>query len=68
MEKDWVMIYSATDELLIEMAKQILEENQIEAVILNKKDRTYLLGDLELYVNRDSVIRAKSVLKDVLGE
>jgi hypothetical protein len=68
MEKDWVMIYSATDELMIEMAKQILEENQIEAVIFNKKDRTYLLGELELYVTRDSVIKAKSVLKDVLGE
>jgi hypothetical protein len=68
MEKDWVMIYSATDELTIEMVKQILVENQIEAVVFNKKDRAYLFGELELYVNRDSVIRAKSVLKDVLGE
>jgi hypothetical protein len=68
MEKDWALIYSATDELMIEMVKQILEENQIESVILNKKDRAYLFGDLELYVNRDSVIRAKSVIKEVLGE
>jgi len=68
MEKDWALIYSATDELMIEMVKQILEENRIEAVILNKKDRAYLFGDLELYVNRDSVIRAKSVIKEVLGE
>lgn len=68
MEKDWALIYSSTDELTIEMVKQILEENQIEAVVFNKKDRAYLFGDLELYVNRDSVIRAKSVIKDVLGE
>lgn len=68
MEKDWVMIYTATDELTIEMVKQILEENSIEAVVFNKKDRAYLFGDMELYVNRDSVIRAKSVIKEVLGE
>jgi hypothetical protein len=68
MEKDWVMIYTATDELMIEMVKQILGENSIEAVVFNKKDRAYLFGELELYVNRDSVIRAKSVIKEVLGE
>jgi hypothetical protein len=68
MEKDWVLIYNTTDQLRIEMLRQVLEDSDVEAVIMNKKDRSYLLGDHELYVNRDSVIKAKSVIKDIIGE
>jgi hypothetical protein len=68
MEKDWVLIYTTTDQLRIEMLRQVLDDSGVEAVIMNKKDRSYLLGDHELYVNRDSVIKAKSVIKDIIGE
>lgn len=67
MENDWVKIFDTPDELKIEIARQILDDNQIESVIINKKDRAYLFGELELYVNRDKVIVAKSVLKDFLS-
>jgi hypothetical protein len=67
MENDWVKIFDTPDELKIEIARQILQDNHIESVIINKKDRAYLFGELELYVNRDKVIVAKSVLKDFLS-
>jgi len=50
----------------MEIARQQLEDHGIEAVVINKKDRTYLIGELELYVNRDRVIEAKSVIKELL--
>ncbi len=66
MEKDWVRIFESTDELKIQLAQQILEENQIISAIINKRDRIYLVGEIELYVNRDMVIKAKSLIKDLL--
>lgn len=65
MENNWVRIFETPDDLRMEMARQVLEENGIDAVVLNRKDRTYLIGELELYVNRDRVIEAKSVIKQI---
>jgi hypothetical protein len=65
MEKEWVKIFEAPEELQIEIAHQILQENKIDSVIINKKDRVYKIGDLELYVHRDNALRAKQFLKDL---
>lgn len=64
MEKEWVKIFEAPEELQIEIARQALEEKDIDSVIINKKDRVYRIGEIELYVHRDNVIRAKQTLKD----
>ena len=64
MEKEWVRVYFAPEELKIEFARQALERLEIDSVTINKKDRTYGFGDFELYVHRDNVIRAKQILKD----
>jgi hypothetical protein len=66
VEKDWVKIFETPDELNVEIARQVLEDNGIEAVVFNKKDRAYLFGEMELYVNRDSVIKAKVIIKDFI--
>jgi hypothetical protein len=66
MAKDWVRIFESPDEMNVAIAQQKLEEHNIESVIVNKKDRSYLFGELELFVNRDRVIEAKSVIKDFL--
>jgi hypothetical protein len=67
MEKNWAKIFESPDELKLEIARQMLDDQNIESVIINKKDSSYLFGELELYVNRDRVIEAKSVLKDLLA-
>ena len=65
MERDWVKVYESEKEIQIEMARQILEENTIEAVVINKKDRAYGFGVFELYCLRDYVILVKQLLKDL---
>lgn len=56
--------YETKQEYLAEMAKALLFDNNIESVIINKKDSSYnSLGYLELYVDRDNLIRAKQILK-----
>lgn len=65
MEKDWALIYESTNEAKIEMARQLLENSEIECVVINKKDRSYGFGDYELYCLRENVIRAKMILKEL---
>jgi len=64
MEKDWALIFSTAKLYLAEMAKNVLEDNDIQAVIINKQDSFYLFGDIEVYVKPDDVIRAKFLIKD----
>ena len=64
MEKDWVIAYESKQEYLAEIARTVLSDNNIEAVVINKKDSTYnSFGDIEVYVNRDNLIRAKQILQ-----
>lgn len=62
MNKDWVKIYSTGVNYKAELLKGLLFENNIEAVIMNKKDSSYGFGELELYVSSDNVIKAKHIL------
>lgn len=65
MEKEWVKVFEAPDELKIDLARQLLANIEIDSVVINKKDRSYGIGDIELYVHRDNVIRAKQQLKEL---
>ena len=64
MEKDWVIAYESRQEYLADIARTVLSDNDIESVIINKKDSVYnSFGDIEVYVNRDNLIRAKQILQ-----
>ncbi len=66
MEKDWVIAYESKQEYLAEIATSVLSDNDIESVIINKKDSIYnSFGDIEVYVNRDNLIRAKQILQEL---
>jgi hypothetical protein len=65
MSSDWKLIYATGKLYLAEIAKDILEEEGIEVVLLNKQDSVYLFGDIELLVKPDDVLRAKFLLKEI---
>jgi len=62
MEKDWVNIYSSTQVNDIEIMKAVLADNDILAIDINKKDSSYLFGEIEVYVNRNDVLKAKQII------
>lgn len=64
MEKNWVCIFTTDKIHLAEIAKGVLEENNIESVVINKKDSNYLFGYVEVYVNRDDAISGKHILRN----
>lgn len=65
MEKNWVCIYTTEASYIAEIAKDLLHENEIDAVIINKQDTNYHFGILEIYVERDNAIRSTYLLKDL---
>lgn len=63
MEKGWVKILvAASNEADLKCA--ILRGQEINAVVINKQDSSYLFGEAELYVPQDEVIKAKRVLDE----
>jgi hypothetical protein len=47
-----------------QIIKQMLEENDINVVILNKQDSSYLMfGSIDLYVNEVQLKQSKNLLK-----
>ncbi len=66
MEKDWEIAKVFIKLYLAEIAKEVLADNNIESVIINKKDSSYQsFGDIELYVNKNNIEKAKELIKEV---
>lgn len=65
--KDWVCIYSSPKLQDAEMIKGLLSFNEINGVVVNKQDSSYMFGDFEVHVNRNDVVKAKFVLKENNG-
>ena len=63
MEKDWVNVFTTNQAYLAEMIKDVLADNDIQAVIMNKQDSAYItIGDIEIYVKAENVIKAKFLI------
>ena len=54
MEKNWINIFSSANPIEVEIIKQMLTENDIVAVVLNKQDSSYnMFGEIDLYVTEN---------------
>lgn len=62
MEKNWVKLMAGSNPLELEITKQMLEEHDIPAVVLNKQDSSYKFGLLELYVHESQEAAARLLL------
>jgi len=53
MEKNWIRIFTSTNYYQAEIVKQMLIENQIDTVLLNKQDSSHRnFGDIEVYIHQ----------------
>ncbi len=62
MEKDWVKIYTSTNFFQSEIVKQMLIENDIEAVLLNKQLSGYNIGSVEVYIHQQDFSKAVEII------
>ncbi len=64
MEANLVHIFSSGQPYQTEMVRQMLSDHNIQSFLVNKQDSAYKFGEVELYVNRDDVIRAKKLIQE----
>ena len=64
MGTDQVHIYSIGNSYQAELIRQMLSDHNIQSFIVNKQDSAYKFGDIELYVHRDHIIRAKMLIQE----
>lgn len=61
---NWVSVYRDTFLHRVEIVKAVLEDASITAVIVNKKDTAYQIGNFELQVGNDDAIKALKIIDD----
>ena len=62
MEKGWIKIFTSSDFYRSEMAKQVLVENDIDAVLLNKQLSGYNIGSVEVYIHQEDFSKAVEIM------
>jgi hypothetical protein len=68
MPPDWICVYSTNKAFEAEFVKTMLESNDIECILVNKQDSSYLIGEIELYVSTELSFEAKQLILQQIGE
>lgn len=68
MEKNWVSVFHTGQSFQAEIAKEILENEEIQCVIINEHDSAFpSIGELEVMVHIDFKEKATELLKDLIN-
>lgn len=63
MESNWTKVYTTNDPVTAEIVKQGLIENDIAAIVMNKRDSSYqTFGIIEVLVNQKDFDRADAFI------
>jgi len=62
LEDNWVKVYSSVDLYKVEITQAVLKDQEIASIILNKRDSTYLFGEIDLYVAVENVLKSKQII------
>lgn len=66
MEGDFVLIFSTTDNFQAEIARELLEENNLRCVVLNQHDSMIpSIGEIEIYVPKSDQELSLEILKNL---
>ncbi len=63
-DKDWQVIFTTTQAYQAYIIQDVLKDHDIEAVVIDKQDSFYVtVGEIEVYVEPENVIKAKHLVK-----
>lgn len=64
IDKQWTLVFSTAVHYQAEIIKQMLESNEIEAVVMNKQDTSYpMLGEADVYVDESKKELAEKLIE-----
>lgn len=64
---DWQRVYRDAREYRAEIVRSILDDNQLNPVILNKKDSAYQIGYFEVHVAPEHVLKALKIINEEIN-
>lgn len=62
---DWVVILATQHLYKAQIAKDVLADNHIKSIIINKQDSAYLFGEIELYALKKDALVASNIIKQI---
>ncbi|QQS52136.1 MAG: DUF2007 domain-containing protein [Bacteroidota bacterium] len=62
MSDEWTLVYSSQFRYHAELVRHMLEDNLITAVIMDKQDSNYGIGNIEVYVRPSEALRARHLI------
>jgi hypothetical protein len=68
MAENWNVIYTTVQLYEAEMIKEIMADNDIECVIMNKIDSIYGFGEIEVLVAIADTFKAKQLIQEFRSE
>lgn len=68
MENDWVIVFSTQAPYEAEIIHGMLKGNDIDNVIINKRDSSYgVFGDVLVYVRKENAEKALELIRESAG-
>ncbi|HUM45838.1 MAG TPA: DUF2007 domain-containing protein [Chitinophagales bacterium] len=68
-QEEWIKVYETSMPHQAILVKSLLSENNIEAVILNQQDSSYIiLGEISVYVALKDSIAAINIIEESHGD
>lgn len=65
--ENWIKVFEDSMQIRAEIVKGVLVENEIQAVVLNKKDSAYqMFGSYQVLVKRDDAIQATKIIQNAI--
>ena len=63
MEDNLTEIFAADQMYKVKIIQELLMENNIESFILNEKGRSFLIGEVHLYVDKKDKAKAEKIIE-----
>ncbi len=60
----WKKVYQDNLEYRAGIVKAVLEDHDIAAIVVSKKDTAYQFGYFEVMVNQDDILKAMKIIQD----
>lgn len=64
MNSKWQKVYTTQQRYQAEIVKAVLEDQQMNPVLVDKQDRAYHFGPIEIYVAPNFVMSAMKIIRD----
>lgn len=66
--EDWTLVFTSNKQHEVTYLKEVLENNNILSVVVNKQDSLYLIGEVELYVPVEQAFNASQIINKFKSE